>query len=262
MPIERERVSESSGGGSRERWREKRERRRSRDRSGEATASAERKTIVPNVAAIEAARARVLAASLATKKVVKEEEQPLFTFTDRVKDRSVRLGKGGLQVTAGALVAFGYLGKELTRGVVFTAAHALDWIGQKMNKWADKLIDKKIPVLSWFVNPLVSLIDASAKSLGIDKTLADHLKKDAADRKKLAEKMLKDFLAEESKFEKKVDEAQKKKARQKHWKDVLGEDVAAVLEGEFNDLENASAATAASAPAPAAAPAAAPAETH
>ena len=257
MAIDAEQSRDREGEHSREERRERRWRRTSRDRSGEATPSAERRTTIPDATAVDAARAH--ARHVAAKE--KEQEKVLIEEQES-ESRLVRLGKNGLKISGGALLAFAHLGHLPTRPVYFRTVRALDWIGRKMDGLANKLIDKKFPILSWLVNPLVSLIDASAKSLGMDKALAEHLMKNAADRKKLAEKMLKDFLAEESKFEKKADEAQKKKARHKHLKDVLGEDVAAVLEGEFNDLENASAAKVDSTPAPAAAPAAAPAETH
>ena len=225
----------------------RRERRGRRDRLREVAPPVDRGIATTDTAAIEAARARALAAGVTAR------EEPVFSFATRAKDIAVGVGKGGLQVMGGSLVAFTYLGYQTSRPVLFTAAHALDWIGQKMNSWADKLIDKKFPILRWLVNPLVSLIDKSAKSFGIDKTLAEHLKKNAEDRKKLAKKVFEDYNKAQKAAEKKVDDAAKKKTRQKKLKEVLGEDVAAALEGEFEDLENAEAAKAE--PAPAAAPA-------
>lgn len=235
------------GEGSREGRRERRER---RDRPSDVTPTVDRGSATSDPVAIEAARARALAAGVTAREEA-EEEQPVFNFATRAKETVVGVGKGGLQVMGGSLVALTYLGYQASRPVLFTTAHALDWIGQKMNALADKLIDKKFPILNWLVNPLVSLIDKSAKSLGIDKTLAEHLKKNTEDRKKLAEKVFKDYMEAQKKAEKKVDDAAKKKARQKKLKEVLGEDVAAALEGEFEDLENAEAAKATPAPAPA-----------
>lgn len=246
--------SERSRDRGRERSREgRRERRERRDRPSDVTPTVDRSPAVPDATAIEAARARALAAGVTAREEEREEEPPVFNFATRAKETVVGVGKGGLQVMGGSLVAFTYLGYQASRPVLFTAAHALDWIGQGMNSLADKMIDKKLPILSWLINPLVSFIDTSAKSLGIDKTLAEHLKKNAEDRKKLAEKAFKDYMEAQKKYEKKVDDAAKKKARQKKMKEVLGEDVAAALEGEFEDLENAEAAKAE--PAAAAAPA-------
>lgn len=230
-----------------------RERSENRDRSIDVVPITDTNSATADSIAIESARARALAAGVTAREEEPEEYRHVFNFATRAKDTVVEVGKGGLQVMGGSLVALTYLGYQASRPVLFTAAHALDWIGQKMNSWADKLIDKKFPVLSWLINPLVSLIDKSAKSLGIDKTLAEHLKKNAEDRKKLAQKVFKDYMEAQKKYEKKVEDAAKKKVRQKKIKEVLGEDVAAALEEEFEDLENAEAAKAE--PAPAAAPA-------
>lgn len=252
MPIRPERLRGSAIEGSPDVRRDR------RDRLIDVAPPVDRVSATLDTAAIDAARARALAAGVTAMEEKQGEDRPVFNFATRAKETVVGVGKGGLQVMGGSLVAFTYLGYQASRPVLFTAAHALDWIGQRMNKWADKLIDKKLPILSWLVNPLVSIIDKSAKSLGIDKTLAEHLKKHAEDRKKLAQKAFKDYMEEQKKAEKKVDDAALKKARQKKLKEVLGEDVAAALEGEFQDLENAEAAKATSAPAEA--PAAAPAE--
>lgn len=230
--------SERSRDRGRERSREgRRERRERRDRPSDVTPTVDRGSSVPDTAAIEAARARAFAAGVTTREEKQEEDPPVFNFATRAKETVVGVGKGGLQVMGGSLVVFGYLGYQASRPVLFTAAHALDWIGQRMNSLADKLIDKKIPVVSWFLNPVISVLDSSAKKLGIDKTLAEHLKKNAEDRKKLAEKVLKDFREAEKKYEKKLDDAAKKKTRQKKLKEVLGEDAAAILEGEMEDIE-------------------------
>lgn len=166
-----------------------------------------------------------------------EEDRPIFNFATRTKDTVVGVGKGGLQLLGGSLVVAGYIGYQASRPILFTVAHALDWIGHKMNSWADKLIDKKIPILSWLINPLVSILDASAKALGIDKTLVEHLKKNKEDRKKLAEKVLKDYNAAQKKQEKKEDDTKKKGKRKKKMVEIFGEDVAQILEEEFGEKE-------------------------
>lgn len=224
-------------------------RREGHDRSDDETPPTDRDSATADSAAIEAARARALAAGVTAREEEREEDRLLFNFATRAKDTAVVVGKGGLQVLGVSLVAFTYLGYQASRPVLFTTAHALDWIGQKMNSWADKLIDKKFPILSWLINPLVSLIDKSAKSLGIDKTLAEHLKKNAEDRKKLAQKVFKDYMEAQKKAEKKVDDAAKKKGRRNKIKEMLGEDVATALEEEFEDLEKAEAVKAEPAPA-------------
>lgn len=151
------------------------------------------------------------------------------------------VGKGGLQVLSGSLVVAGYLGYQASRPVLFTVAHALDWIGRKMNSWADKLIDKKIPILNWLINPLVSILDSSAKALGIDKTLVEHLKKNKEDRKKLAQKVFKDYMETQKKAEKKTDDASAKAKRRKVIEEKLGPDVAAVI---LDDVDATAAAAA------------------
>ncbi|MCR4313725.1 MAG: hypothetical protein NUV84_00565 [Candidatus Uhrbacteria bacterium] len=250
MSIESRRSSERVRGRLREGDRE----RRGRDRRIDVTPVADRGSATPDTATIEAARVRALAAAgVAATEEEQQEDRPLFNFATRTKKAVVGVGKGGLQFMGGSLVAFTYLGYQASRPVLFTVAHALDWIGQRMNKLGDKLIDKKLPILNWFINPLVSLIDKASKSLGIDKTLAEHLKKHREDRKKLADKVFKDYMATLTKAEKKVDDAAAKAKRRKVIEEKFGKEVADAI---GDDVDAAAAAAPKAESAPAAAPAA------
>lgn len=270
MSRESGRSPEKAGEGSRENRREQQDR---GDRLSDVPSTAERGLVTPDTAAIEVARARAI--NLSNSPIVLQSELDQLSRESIInKNRKVAeavIGATiGMSTASTAAVLLGF-GKELAVGSLALAGgyavwklkwqslSGIDWFARKLDGLADKLIDKKLPILHWVVNPLVSLLNKSAKALGLDKSLAEHLKKHAADRKKVAEKITKDFLEEEKKAEKKSDDAAKKNARQKKLREVLGEDVAAALEGEFEDLEKAEAAKAVSAPATT--PAATPAET-
>ncbi|MBI4256443.1 hypothetical protein HY626_00095 [Candidatus Uhrbacteria bacterium] len=192
--------------------------------------------------AIEAARARAMASGSSRTEEPKEDKKTWFDFSKDVGSRAEKVGKGGLQVLGGSLVVAGYLGYQTSRPVLFTTARALDWIGHKMNSLADRLIDKKFPLLSWIVNPAVSLLDSFAKSLGIDKALAEHLRKNREDRRKLAEKVLKEYRASETTCEKKIDDAASRARRRRVIEEKLGKDVADALGDDVDAAATAAAA--------------------
>jgi hypothetical protein len=83
-------------------------------------------------------------------------------------------------------------------------------------------------------------MDWTSKQLGLDTTLADRLKKNKEDRKKLAEKLVKDFLASEKAHAKKILEEEKKAERRKVIEKKLGKDVAEALEEELKEAEKKS----------------------
>lgn len=228
--------------------------REERYRSRDADPVADRGSATVYATAIEEARIRaIVMATEETSPVTETELEPLFKESIINKNRKVAeaiLGATiGFTTASTAAVLMGF-GKELAVGsfalaggyaawkLKWQSLSGVDWFARKMDGWADKLIDKKLPILNWVVNPLVSLLNKSAKAMGLDKSLAEHLKKKNEDRRKVAEKILKDFREEEKKQEKKEDDATKKKNRQKKLKDILGEDVAAALEGEMEDIES------------------------
>ena len=189
-----------------------------------------------DTSAIVRARERALASGESVKEPSREEEKSLLE--ELAQSRVGKVGIGTAKVFGASFVVFTYLGYQTSRPVFYTTARVLDWLGHKMNSWADKLIDKKMPVLSWILNPVISFLDTSAKSLGIDKTLGEHLKKNAEDRKKVAEKVLKDFREAEKKHEKKHDDEAKKKGREKKLKEILPPEAAEAILGEMNEIES------------------------
>lgn len=205
-----------------------------RERPIVVTPAADTGSATPDTDAIEAARVRALAAGVAATEEQQEKDRPIFNFVSRALEIDKAVGNWGLQMLGSGLVIAGFLGYQTSRPVLFTAAHALDWIGRKMNKWADKLVDKKLPILNWLLNPVISFLDSSAKKLGLDKTLAEHLKKHKQDRKKLAEKVFKEYLATQTKAEKKADDAAEKKKRRKVIEDKFGLDVADAIEADVD----------------------------
>ncbi|TAL50901.1 hypothetical protein EPN81_01450 [Patescibacteria group bacterium] len=162
--------------------------------------------------------------------------------------RAIAAASVGLTIGSTAAVCLGY-GKGLVIGawtisgiyaawkLRFQALSAVDWFARKLDSWGDKLINKNVPVLKYIINPLVSLMDKTAKALGLDKSLAEYLKKDKEARKKLAEKVLKEYMASQKNQEKKEDDAKKKGKRKKKFVEIFGEDVAQMLEDEYGEKE-------------------------
>ncbi|PJE76721.1 hypothetical protein COV05_03065 [Candidatus Uhrbacteria bacterium CG10_big_fil_rev_8_21_14_0_10_48_16] len=107
----------------------------------------------------------------------------------------------------------------------------VDWFARGMDQLADKMIDKKLPGVKF----ITSLLDKSAKWMGVDKSLYEHLKKNKEDRVKLADKLLKELRASEKKYESKLDAAEKKQKRQKVLESKLGKDVADLLGDELDE---------------------------
>lgn len=245
MATETERSREEGSEAGRE---SREERREGTSRSPDTNRPADAGT---DPAAIEAARARAMATGVTPEEPSVVEEKTIFDFTKDAGSKAARVGTGSLKLLGGSLVVATYIGYKASRPVLFAAAHALDWIGHKMNSWADKLIDKKFPVLSWILNPFISFLDSSAKALGIDKTLAEHLKKNSVDRKKVAEKVFKDYMAAQKAAEKKADDSAAKAKRKKIIEEKLGPEVAAAIEGDV-DAAAAAASAETTAPAPAA----------
>ncbi len=207
-------------------------------------------------AAIEAARARALASSTEAPEIEEGFGETMWENTRYVARKGKDLGVGSVKVAVGASAALGFLGYTTSRPFARGLVIGIDWLAHKMNKWADKLIDKNVFLLKYLLNPTVSILDGIAKSFGLDKTLADLLKKKAEDRKKIAEKLLKDFREAEKKHEKKLDDAAKKKGREKKLKEILGDEAGAAVFGEMEEIESKEAPAAAT-PAPTEAPKAA-----
>lgn len=149
----------------------------------------------------------------------------------------------GLVTATTGVIAFGF-GKSLAIGAGaafggWKALPAVDWFARRLDAWGDDLLDRK-----WILSPLTNRIakgmDWTAKKLGLDTTLADRLKKNKEDQKKLAEKLLKDFHASEKAHAKKISEAEKKAERRKVIEKKLGKDVAEAIEEELKEAEKKS----------------------
>ena len=78
-----------------------------------------------------------------------------------------------------------------------------------------------------------------AKFFGLDKSLAEHLKKKNDAREKLAEKVFKDYRDSQKKYEVKLDAAAEKARRRKTIEDKLGK---AVAEAIMDDVDAIAAA--------------------
>jgi hypothetical protein len=111
----------------------------------------------------------------------------------------------------------------------------VDWLARKLDKLGTSMIDNNIPILKYLTKPLGSILDASAKLLGVDKSLFEHLRKNKEDKKKLAEKLHKEFLANEKKYFAKLDAAGKKQKRQTVLENKFGKEVADILGSELDD---------------------------
>ena len=207
-----------------------------------------------DVAAIEAARAHALDVCTERRKPDEEEEEDensFFKFLKTTGSYATSLGKGSVQVAVGSVAAFGFLGYKTAKPFARGALVAIDWFARKLDKLGTNLIDKNLPILKYIINPLVSLMDKSAKALGLDKSLAEHLKKNKEDRKKLAEKVYKEYMAAQKKQEQKEDAAKMKANRKQKLVDVLGQDAADALDDELAELDKKDKAKVAEEPKPA-----------
>ncbi len=199
----------------------------------------------PDTAAIEAARARAVADRPAVEigpkpiRVIDTNTVPesgLIRLT--LEEQKEWADRPILEQGAGLAGAMAYLGYKTASATGWKSLKVVDWIARGMDRLGDKLISKKIPFLKWIINPLATLCDKTSKWLGLDKTtLAEHLKKNAEDRKKLAEKLRKELRDTESKFERKLDDAAKKKKRKEKLTKKFGKELADVLEDEFEEQE-------------------------
>lgn len=190
-------------------------------------------------AAIAAARERAHSATIDGIRQVKSSAvaQSPAPQSEDLKDYILSTVRGGGKLGVGSALALGYLGYKSSSLTMRWSLILIDGLSRQLDKLADKLIDKNVPIFKYLVNPLVTFLDKSAKWLGIDKSLYEHLKKEREERKKLAMKLLKELRDEEKKYEKKIDAAAKKKKRSKKIEDALGSDVAALLIPEIEEIE-------------------------
>jgi len=181
------------------------------------------------------------------------------------KDRKVAVAIAGASVgfttgaTAAVLMGFGQplaVGSLAVAGgyaawkLKWQSLSGVDWVARKLDKWADGLIDKKLPVLKYIVNPTAKLLDGMAKFFGLDKSLAEHLKKKNDAREKLAEKVFKDYRDSQKKYEVKLDAAAEKARRRKTIEDKLGKDVAEAIMDDVDAIAAAAEAKDTPQPAP------------
>jgi hypothetical protein len=148
----------------------------------------------------------------------------------------------GVVTATTGVIALGYGGALATgAGAAFVgwkSLSAVDWFARRLDAWGDDMLDRKW-ILSPITNRIAKGMDWTAKKLGLDTTLADRLKKNKEDRKKLAEKYLKDFQASEKAHAKKITEEEKKAERRRVIEKQLGKDVAEAIGDELDELEKA-----------------------
>ncbi len=113
----------------------------------------------------------------------------------------------------------------------------IDWFANKLDKWADKLPGKDFPVIGQTVGALCAGMDWVKMKIAPEKSLAEYIKKDKEERRKLAEKELKGLREGEKKMEKKHDAEAKKKKRKGKLEKKFGEEGANLLLDEMDDLE-------------------------
>ncbi|NQV90518.1 hypothetical protein HQ487_03885 [Candidatus Uhrbacteria bacterium] len=159
----------------------------------------------------------------------------LKDYAKRAGSYSAEKGKTGVSVAVGSAAALTYVGAKTVGFGVRSILYGMDWLGRGLDKIGNKLIDKNIPLLKYVLNPLVSLLDSSAKFLGLDKSLYQYIKANKEARKKLVDKLHKEFLANEKKYYKGLDAAAKKTKRQTVLKEKFGDDVAKLLGEELDD---------------------------
>lgn len=211
-----------------------------RPRVGREQAESQREKGGRREAAIATAQERARSATIV--EGVREVGSPAVAESptpqsEGMKDYILSTVSGGGKLGVGSAVALGYLGYKSSSWAMRWSLIFIDGLARQLDKLADKMIDKKVPFFKYLFNPLVTFLDKSAKWLGIDKSLYEHLKKEREERKKLAMKLLKELRDEEKKYERKIDAAAKKKKRNKKIADALGSDVAALLIPEIEELE-------------------------
>lgn len=137
---------------------------------------------------------------------------------EQAKFKNVSLWTVGKATAATA--ALGYLGYKYGKAAAYgflgyKSLPVVDVVARFLDKRADSMLGWAKRRLPWPLGPLAGgtarAMDWTAKKLGMDKTLFEHLKKNKEDRKKLAEKLLKELRADEKKHESKLDAKEKKK---------------------------------------------------
>ncbi len=164
---------------------------------------------------------------------VTQQERAKYVTAAGLSKAGLNVGKGGLY----SVFALSYFGYEASKPVARGALRLLDWLGRKMDTLADKMIDKKMPLLKYLINPTVSLLDNAAKWFGLDKALSEHIKNNDKARKDLAGKLLTELRTTQTAAERKADDAAKKLKRQEKIQKAFGNDAAALLVEEIKNIE-------------------------
>ena len=164
---------------------------------------------------------------------VTQQERAKYVTAAGLSKAGLNVGKGGLY----SVFALSYFGYEASKPVARGALRLLDWLGRNMDTLADKMIDKKMPLLKYLINPTVSLLDNAAKWFGLDKALSEHIKNNDKARKDLAGKLLTELRTTQTAAEKKADDAAKKLKRQEKIQKAFGNDAAALLVEEIKNIE-------------------------
>ncbi len=134
-------------------------------------------------------------------------------------EKAKLLDYSGKKAVMAALGLLGYKVAALPVYVGYKSLPVIDGLARGVDRLGNKLLSMSLKKLPWPLRPIMKssadFMDKTAKWLGIDKSLLEHLKKHKEDRKKLAEKFLKEFRAEEVKQERKADtDAKKKKLKE------------------------------------------------
>ena len=224
-----------SDGRSPERRRERRERPRDGRRPDAPSPSPDTRPPAPDTAAVDAARTRAIDRAPSTDRDISPEEEGGILGSARSAGAYMwGNGKEGLTQAAAASAALGYLGvRSGARGILY----ALDWFGRKLDSMGNSLIKKDLFLIKYLINPAVSILDWTAKKLGLEKSLYEQIQKLDEDKKKLAEKLLKELRDREKKAEKETDDKKKKEKRRKSIEDKLGKDVADAIIDDIDALD-------------------------
>ncbi len=140
----------------------------------------------------------------------------------------------GLAKTGSLVPAGMFLGKWVVGPyAAWKSLPVVDWFANKLNKWGDKLIKKDVPL----VGMLGGAMDWVKMKIAPEKSLAEYIKKDKDERRKIAEKALKSLRDEEKKLFKKQDDAAKKKSRRSVIAKRFGNEAADAIIDEIDGIE-------------------------
>jgi hypothetical protein len=149
-------------------------------------------------------------------------------------------GAGGytLVKTGSVLPALGFLGKYVVGPyAAWKSLPFVDWFANKMNKWADSLLKKNLPIVKPVFGYAAAAMDWVKMKIAPEKSLVEFIKKDKDERRKLVEKELKSLREGEKKLAEKQKKTAATEARRKALERRFGKEAADLLAGEIGDIE-------------------------